>query len=237
MHKCIFTQAFHSKHRVASKGRVAGVARRILRFLSRGSLHGSDGVARLRACAAGIARACRPSQARLRLRARCLCTTCFVQALRSWGGAFLISRKVGGRAIWRGRGGGRKQKQKTGGGAGPRASRRLRVGVRKGNLGESWGILGKQSWRTTCMVDHLHGRVDHMHGTYIVDHSWSLRPPSTIYTVTYSHIIIVVAIVTIIYSLQYRLFISMFYVVPTSGGAPYCSRASHTRSARTVRHT
>ena len=38
--------------------------------------------------------------------------------------------------------GGGKQKQKTRGARGPRASRRLRVEVQKGNLGESWGILG-----------------------------------------------------------------------------------------------
>ena len=48
------------------------------------------------------------------------------------GGAFLISRKVGGPGLLRLREGGRKQKQKTEGAQGPRASRRLRVGVRKG---------------------------------------------------------------------------------------------------------
>ena len=44
----------------------------------------------------------------------------------------------------------------------PRASRRLRVEVRKGNLmgnlDESWGILEDLAWWTTCMlVDHMHG--------------------------------------------------------------------------------
>ena len=57
------------------------------------------------------------------------------------GGVFLISRLVRGRAIWRGQAGRRKQKQKTRGAQGPRPSGRLRVEVRKGNLGESYRIL------------------------------------------------------------------------------------------------
>ena len=48
------------------------------------------------------------------------------------GGPFFISRKVEGPVLLRLREGGRKQEQKTEGGQGPRASRRLRVGVRKG---------------------------------------------------------------------------------------------------------
>ena len=34
------------------------------------------------------------------------------------------------------------------------AHRRVRIEVRKGNLGESWGILGNLGG--PCMVDHLH---------------------------------------------------------------------------------
>ena len=52
--------------------------------------------------------------------------------------------------------GGRKRKQENKGGPGAlhlqAAPRRLRVEVRKGNLGESWGILG--DLQGPCMVDH-----------------------------------------------------------------------------------